>query len=277
MLWAAIRGVVRLFFTLVALGVGVLLAYFCYLKLPELSSNLETPFTPRTIVYASIFVGVVSFVAARMMIGKLLRPLAFVNGKPRGRGFIGALLGFVPAVAFIWVIVIALRTTGVVEQFQYMDEAVRSGEGEEKILAPWLARARKALESDVVASWLCKLDPFVQRGKESLSKLLISTQDGAAADELAASEATGSLLQNPKIRELLDDPEIVRLLSRGEHLALLQNEKVREAARSEKVKDALKKLEIEKAVENALYSEPADGAEPARRKPHRLRRGDLHR
>lgn len=279
MLVATVRGVVRLAFSLLALAAGVLVAYVVYERLPEYSATLDHPFTPRTLVYSSIGVGVATFFLVRVIVGKLLNPLAFSEGKPRGRGVVGALFGFVPASAIVWVIVVALRMTGAVEDLGHTDDSVRAEEGTLEKESPWLARLRAALKSNTVAQWMAKLDPFVDKGKEALSKLLISAQDMAVAERLGSnSKDMGQILADPKVRALLEDPEIINLLKRGEHVALMQNPKVQEASESLRMNERMAEMEVEEEVDRALYTKPEaeENAPRVRRKP-RLRFGNFGR
>ncbi len=279
MLFAMVRGVVRILFSLAALAAGVLVAYLVYERLPGYSATLDHPFTPKTIVYTAIGVGVAIFFMVRILIGKLLNPLAFVDGKPRGRGVVGALFGLVPAAAIVWVIVVALQMTGAVADLGHMDKSVRAEEGTLEKESPWLARLRAAMKSDTVAQWLARLDPFVDEGKEALSKLLISAQDAAVAEQLGGnSEDVGKILNDPKVRALLEDPEILNLLQRGEHVALMQNPKLRDAAESLQMKERVEEMEVEKEVERALYTQPENEEDTPRvRKKPRLRFGNFSR
>jgi uncharacterized membrane protein required for colicin V production len=277
MLIGTVRGVVRIVFSLAALVAGVLVAYLVYERLPGYSATLDHPFTPRTIVYTAIGVGVAMFFMVRVVIGKLLNPLAFVDGKPRGRGVVGALFGLVPAVAIVWIIVVALRMTGAVEDLGHMDKSVRAEEGTVEPESPWLARLRATMKSDTVVQWMARLDPFIDQGKEALSKLLISAQDAAVAEQLEGNSAdVGKVLNDPKVRALLEDPEIMNLLKRGEHVALMQNPKIRAAAESLQMNERVNEMEVEKEVDRALYTQPeAEETAPRVRKKPRLRFGNF--
>jgi len=279
MLVAMVRGVVRIFFSLVALAAGVLVAHLVYERLPGYSATLEHPFTPRTIVHTAIGVGVAIFFMTRVLIGRLLNPLAFSDGKPRGRGLPGALLSLVPAAALVWVLTVALRTSGVVADLGHMDQSVRAEEGTRERESPWAARLRAAMESDTVVRWMARVDPFVDQGQEALSKLLITAQDAAVAEEVGGSDpAVAEVLSDPRFTALLKDPEILNLLRRGEHVALMQNPKVLEASEALRLDERLDEIEVEKEVDRALYTEPEAEVEAprVRRKP-RLRFGNFSR
>lgn len=253
MLFGAIRGVVKLVFTLAALACGSVVAYMAYLKLPEFSSQLETPFTPRLLVYTCVGIGIATYIFSRIIIGKLFNPLALVNGKPRGGGIAGALFGFVPAAAMIWVIVSAVRVTGVVESFEHTRDEMKTADGSsgKSTDAPWLARLKRVMESDTVAGWMAHLDPFVQKGKESLAKLLISSQERSTAHQLSTDSDTSAILSNPKVIQLMRDPEIRKLLDRGEYITLMENDKVREAAESPELQNNLESLQVDRKIEAA--------------------------
>lgn len=251
MVFGAIRGVVKLIFTLAALACGSVVAYMAWLKLPEFSSQLETPFTPRMLAYACIAIGILTYIFSRIIIGKILNPLALINGKPRGGGLIGAVFGLVPAAALVWVIVTAVRVTGVVESFEHTREELKATGGTVSTDAPWLARLKNVMESDTIARWMAKLDPFVEKGKESLAKLLVSSQDRSTAHQLHTNSDTSKILSDPKVLALLKDPEIRKLIDRGEYLTLMENKKLREAVESPALQDSLQNLEIDKELENA--------------------------
>ena len=111
--FAFFRGVLRLCFAAVALGIGAGAAYYVYGQAPALISS------PRAILATSIVAGLLAFILSRYLIfNVLLRP---VLGKHRGAsGGIGALLSLIPAAFLIWVLATGFRLTGTVmamEQF----------------------------------------------------------------------------------------------------------------------------------------------------------------
>jgi uncharacterized membrane protein required for colicin V production len=246
MVFGAIKGVVKLVFTLISLAGATIVAYMAYMKLPEFSSQLETPFAPTTLVYASVGIGIVTYIFTRTLVGKLFNPLALVDGKPRGRGPLGAVFGLVPAIALVWVIATAVRVTGVAEGFeQIQKEADAAGTPQNTADAPWLAKLKRYMKTDTVAGWMAKIDPFVSQGKEAIGKLLISTQNRNATSQLQGNREAVNIVNNPKFLELMHDPEIKKLIDRGDFLTLMENPKIRAAVESDELRRDLENFDVD--------------------------------
>lgn len=258
------RGILRLVFATIALGIGAGAAYYVYGKAPSLISS------PRAILVVSILAGLVTFIAARYLIlNVLLRP---VLGKHRGAsGGLGALLSLLPAAFLIWVLATGFRLTGTVMAMEQFGNNVTVAEGEqihEGLLAHW----RRAMDSDQLARLLAKIDPFVQQGKAVLVGFLISTRDPAAPGQLAdADAAAAAIINSPVMQDLSNDPQIRRLIEEGEYVALLQHPKVRQASRESTLADHLEAIDVGGRLENSLYS-GGSGQQPRVRKriPTRL-------
>ena len=246
MVFGAVKGVVKLLFTLVSLAGATIIAYMAFMKLPEFSSQLETPFAPTTLVYASVGIGIVTYIFMRTLVGKIFNPLALVDGKPRGRGPLGAVFGLVPAVALVWVIAAAVRVTGVAEGFEQMQkEANSTGTSIKSGDAPWLAKLKRYMETDTVARWMAKIDPFISQGKEAIGKLLVSTQNRNATSQLQGNTEAVNIVNNPKFLELMRDPEIKTLIDRGDFLTLMENPKIRAAVESDELRGDLENFDVD--------------------------------
>ena len=262
--FAFVRGVLRLIFATVALGIGAGAAYYVYGQAPSMISS------PRAILATSIAAGLLVFVLARyLIIDLLLRPIL---GKHRGAsGGRGALLSLIPAALLVWVLATGFRLTGTVMEMEQFGNNVTVAEGEQ-IHQGWLAHWRRAMDNDDLARLLAKVDPFIQQGRAILVGFLISTRDQAAPGQLADADADAdAIINSPAMQDLSKDPEIRRLIESGEYIALLQHPKVRQATRESGLAERLKSIDIGGNLENALFS-GGSGEQPKVRKriPSRL-------
>lgn len=261
---AFLRGVLRIFFSTIALAIGAVAAYFSYENSTLFFSS------PRVILIISIVAGLLAYLIARhLILNILLRPFL---GKHRGfLGGIGALISIVPAAFIIWVLATGFRLTGTVMEMEQSGKNVTADEGEQ-VSDGWIAHWRRAMDNDALARLLAKVDPFVDKGKAALVQLLISTRDSSAPDELAESdEDAASIINSPTMRELRNDPQIRELIDQGEYIALLQHPEVRAATRDSNITERLKSIDIQGSLEKALYSEKSkDQPKVRKRIPTRL-------
>ncbi|MEM0895694.1 MAG: CvpA family protein [Verrucomicrobiota bacterium] len=263
MIIGAIRGIVRMFFGLAALAVAVVGAWFWYQRLPEVSAGMEEPLGPRVVAYSTLIVGVLAFIVARWFFGLIAKPFTFrEDGKPRGGGLFGALLGLIPAAGTVFAISMILRLVGTSESMAFVGDAVETEEGAPKPQPAWMERVQSIIESDPLANLLEKIDPFIDRGRAAISELLVSTKDETAEVELQADPRTNTLLNHPKVRELLDDPEIREILARGDYTQLFQNQKVAEAARAPELQSKLDDDPIGEVVDKSLFDESGRRKKP---------------
>lgn len=257
--FAFVRGVLRLVFACVALGIAALAAWFTYLNAPQFFER------PRVVLIVSIAAGLLTYILAhKLILGFLLRP---VLGKHRGfLGGIGALVSLVPAAFLIWLLATGFRLTGTVMEMEQFGENVTAEEGAE-IDQGWLAHWRQAMDNDALASLLAKIDPFVQQGKAAIVGLLISTRDGSAPYEIAEADAElAEVLTSPAMTELRSDPEIRKLIDGGQYIALLQHPKVRQVTRESGLTEKLNSIDIAGSVQKALYSTESEDRPKVRRR-----------
>ncbi|MFT4549520.1 MAG: hypothetical protein ACI9UA_001020 [Pseudoalteromonas tetraodonis] len=242
-----VRGVLRMIFGAIALAIGSIAAYFTYQNAPLFFER------PRVILIVSIVAGLVVYLLARKLIlGILLRPLL---GKHRGvMGGKGALVSIIPAAFLIWTLANGFRLSGTMMEMEQTEKNVTAAEGE-KIEDGWIAHLRGAMDNDWLASFLAKIDPFVERGKAALVQILISSKDEGAPDAIASYDKDAAeVIRHPAIQKLKSDPEIRQLIDNGEYVQLLQHPKVREAAKNNRITDKLKSIDIGATLEKALYS-----------------------
>jgi uncharacterized membrane protein required for colicin V production len=256
MVIGAARGVVRMFFGLGALVFALIVAYVWYQQMPEVSAGMEAPLSPRVVGYSTLFVGVLAFIVSRWIFGLLAKPFTYRNdGKPRGGGLLGALLGLIPAAGLIYVIAIVLRLVSTSESVAFIGDSVETAEGETKPEPAWMQQIRSVLNSDPLANLIAKIDPFIDRGAAVISELLVSFKDQSSAESMQMDPKLRQVFENPNFKNLLDDPEIQDILQRGDYGALLQNKKVAAAARAPELQTSLDPALIEERVDAALYDE----------------------
>ena len=224
---------------------------------------MEQPLSPRVVAYSTVIVGVLAFIVSRWLLGLLAKPFTFrADGKPRGGGLFGALLGLIPAAGLIYVIAVVLRLVGTSESMAFVGESVGTQEGEKKPQPMWMQRVQSILDSDPLADLLAKVDPFIDRGAAAVSELLVGAKDEVSATTIQSDPKLKNVLDHPEIRKLLADPEIQEILQRGDYSRLLQNAKISEAARAPGLRKNLDHDHIEKTVEEALYDESGKRKRP---------------
>jgi len=256
---AFVRGVLRLIFGTIALGIGAVAAYYVYLNAPDYIES------PRGILIAAITSGLVTYIAARyLIINVLLRP--FIGDKKGSVGKVGALVSLIPTTVLVLVLASGFRLTGTVMEMEQLGNTVTAENGEE-VENGWLAHWRQAMDNDRLARFLEKVDPFVEKGRAALVNLLISGRDKDASRELVAYDKdTEKIVDSPAMKKLQSDPEIRELVESGEYVQLLQHPKVRRAVRESDLGEHLKSIDIPGSLEKALYSEKSDSRPKVRKR-----------
>lgn len=200
MIIGAVRGIVRMFFGLAALAFAVVAAWFWYQRLPGLSATMEEPLGPRVVAYSTLIVGVLAYIVARWLFGLIAKPFTFrEDGRPRGGGLFGALLGLIPAAGTVFAIGIVLRLIGTSESVAFVGDAVETKEGAPKPQPAWMQKVQSIIDSDPLANLLEKIDPFIDRGSAAISELLVSAKDEESAATIQGDPEMSRLLDHPKI------------------------------------------------------------------------------
>ena len=249
---AFMRGVLRLIFGTVALGIGAVAAYFVYLNAPDYIDS------PRGILVASIASGLVIYIAARyLIINVLLRP--FIGDRKGSVGKVGALVSLIPAACLVFILASGFRLTGTVMEMEQIGNNLNAADGEE-MEDGWLAHWRKAMDNDWLAKLLEKIDPFVEKGQAALVNLLSSNRNESYDEE------TDMLVDSPAVRKLQEDPEIRELINEGNYVELMRHPKVREALEDADLADRIKSIDIPGRLEKALSSESSDDRPKVRKR-----------
>lgn len=228
-----------------------------FLRLPDLLISIVAGAILALIVYAAIStVGAILFRRTGDQNAGVVR-LVY--------GICGAVLGIFFGLFSVWLVVVAIRSTGAIASAE-----MRAPEPvAERSPGPRAARSRTPPnEPDAVIQSLAKLKNSIELGPlgetvkavdivpaqtyQTLGKVGTVASNPRSAERFLSYPGAKELTENTRIIALRDDPEIIDLIQRKRYLDLLQNRKLIEAMNDPELARQVKRFQFQEALDYAL-------------------------
>ena len=183
-------------------------------------------------------------------------------------GVTGGALGFFFGLFFLWIIVIGIRSLGVIGEAQLNagPPSVQSRAGrmriapnvrDESSLAFPLARLKKSIELGPVGDVVRQTDVLPSGIYQTLARVGEVFAKPERASRFLSYPGVMQLADNPKILALRADPEIIQMIQSGRLFDLLQDNRLIEAANDPALAAQLKKFDLRKALDYAAEAKAA--------------------
>ena len=257
----AVRQVVRLF----ALGAAYAVAFFGgRMLLP-----LLRPFLPAPDFFISIVAGAILALVVYAGI-TTLGAILFKRTGQQGAGIVrllygvcGAALGLFFGLFGVWLVVVAIRSTGAIANGDLRTHATVQHQP-----APLTTRPQPSPSAPAMAVSLAKLKNSIELGSlgeivravdvvpaqayQTLGNVGTVVSRPESALRFLSYPGAKELAENAKIVALRDDPEIIELIQQGRFLDLLQNPKLIEAMNDPALAAQVRRFDFQKALDYAL-------------------------
>lgn len=267
-------GVVRQTVRLVALACAYAVALFGgRLLLPLLRPLLRVPDLLLSLVAGAILA---------LVVYALINALGAILFKRTGQqdagmvrllyGLCGGVLGIFFGLFSVWLIVVAIRSTGAIASAEVRTStpapratAAVTEPLTEPLAAPpqpssnkppaivqSLAKLKNSIELGSLGEVVKAVDIVPAQTYQTLGKVGAMVANPRSAGRFLAYPGAKELTQNPKIIALRDDPEIIEMIQHQRYLELLQHPKLVEALNDPALAAQVKSFEFQKALDYAL-------------------------
>lgn len=187
-------------------------------------------------------------------------------------GLCGGVLGIFFGLFSVWLIVVAIRSTGAIANAEIrpptpaprastaltepLTEPLRvrpqPSPSNPPALVQSLAKLKNSIELGSLGEVVKAVDVVPARTYQTLGQVGTMVANPQSAGRFLAYPGAKELTQNPKIIALRDDPEIVELIQHQRYLELLQHPKLIEALNDPALVTQVKSFEFQKALDYAL-------------------------
>ncbi len=260
-----VRQLVRLLALAAAYGAGL---FGGRLLLPVLRPFLRVP---------DLFISLVAGAILALAVYAVISTLGAILFKRTGEqsaglvrlvyGICGALLGIFFGLFSVWLVVVAIRSTGAIANAEL--RAPEAAAPRSSSPAPLRsARPTPPHESAPMIQSLAKLKNSIELGRfgetvkavdvvpaqtyQTLGKVGTVASNPRNGERFLTFPGAKELTENPKIIALRDDPEIIELIQRQRYLELLQHPKLIEAMNDPTLTRQVKSFKFQEALDYAL-------------------------
>jgi len=242
-----------------------------FFKIPDIALSILAGAVLALVVYAVINgLGTILFRRTRQHDSAMVRLLY-------GAG--GAVLGFFFGAFLVWILVVGVRSTGAVADFQVREQSAASATGtraqaihavdirrrlfgesneESASLLTLLARLKNSLEMGAIGDVVKQTDVVPAKTYETLGKLGQVVSSPQNAERFLSFPGARELSEHPKIVALRNDPEISEMIAQGRFVDLLQNEKIIDAANDPALVEQLKKFDLQRALDYSIQENKSE-------------------
>ncbi|MBA3651318.1 MAG: hypothetical protein H0W66_07540 [Chthoniobacterales bacterium] len=260
-----VRQLVRLLALAAAYGAGL---FGGRLLLPVLRPFLRVP---------DLFISFVAGAILALAVYAVISTLGAILFKRTGQqsaglvrlvyGICGALLGIFFGLFSVWLVVVAIRSTGAIASAELRaPDAVASRPARPAPLrsarpnppndpAPMiqsLAKLKNSIELGRFGETVKAVDVVPAQTYQTLGKVGTVASSPRSAERFLTFPGAKELTENPKIITLRDDPEIIELIQRQRYLELLQHPKLIEAMNDPTLARQVKSFKFQEALDYAL-------------------------
>ncbi|MDQ3546141.1 MAG: CvpA family protein [Verrucomicrobiota bacterium] len=180
-------------------------------------------------------------------------------------GICGAVLGIFFGLFSVWLVVVAIRSTGAIASAEMPVPAPAAARSSGRPAAPprtppnesatviqSLAKLKNSIELGPLGETVKAVDVVPAQAYHTLGKVGTLASNPRSAERFLSYPGAQELTENPRIIALRDDPEIFELIQQQRYLELLQNPKLIEAMNDPELASQVKKFKFQEALDYAL-------------------------
>ncbi|MBA2434188.1 MAG: CvpA family protein [Verrucomicrobiota bacterium] len=228
-----------------------------FLRLPDFLISIAAGAILALIVYVAIStLGAILFKRTGEQSARVVR-LVY--------GICGAVLGIFFGLFSVWLVVVAIRSTGAIAsaEMRAPDPVEARSPGppaarprtlpnEPASMIQSLAKLKNSIELGPFGETVKAVDVVPAETYQILGKVGTLASNPRSAERFLSFPGARELTENPRIIALRDDPEIFELIQQQRYLELLQNPKLIEAMNDPALAAQVKRFEFQKALDYAL-------------------------
>lgn len=229
MLVGFVKGLVRMFFGLVALAAGGLAAYWGFQRGDAIAGYMIADPDPWMAGAVGAILGLAVFFTARAIFNMVARPTKVIDGKKKNSPGFGGLLGIVGGLAFAAFLISGIRYLGTVSELAWLKQSLAEEGKVTKLPQPPLVGLRNAIDSTTPGSMHRDFDFLNNTARAQLAKLRIMA-DNKYAISMATGDANAmKAIEQHDIRSFLNDrgnDKVGAYIEENKFSHLLANEKI---------------------------------------------------
>ncbi len=180
-------------------------------------------------------------------------------------GICGAVLGIFFGLFSVWLVVVAIRSTGAIASAEMrapppvaarspgpLTARPRASPNEPAGMIQSLAKLKNSIELGPLGETVKAVDVVPAQAYQTLGKVGTVASNPRSAERFLSYPGAQELTENPRIIALRDDPEIFEMIQQQRYLELLQNPKLIEAMNDPELARQVKKFKFQEALDYAL-------------------------
>ena len=243
--FAFAKGLVRMIFALIALGLGGLAAVWGYRNGEKIASNIVDKPEEWMSIGVAVIAGIGVFSFARAICRFLTSGFNdTAAAKKVGFGPPAGLAGLLMGAIFAYAAVAGVRYMGTISELRQMHAYMHTAEKDKKPLEPpTLSVLKQKIDESKPGKWVSQYDIINDETRAQIAKAFLVRPDPLRFEKLRFGGKSSELLSTVTF-----SPNLSTLAKEKKFPQLLNDKKVKETAGLDEVKKVLSEIDIEKTI-----------------------------
>ncbi len=244
-----VKGLVRMFFGLVALSAGLIAACWGFQRGGSIAGTVVSSPEPWMSGAVGVVLGLAVFFVARALFSVVSSPFAAKSGNGSS-GFFGGVLGFLMGAAATAFLFSGVRYLGTLDELDWIKTSVRDKGKITKSGQPPLARVKRLVDSTAVGQLHEQYDVLNNRARANLAKLTVLVDNKIAVTTAATHKPVRDAVLQEDINAMLKEQsaDLRSYIEERQYAHLLKAKPIREVARKPNAEVALKAIDVEQSL-----------------------------
>lgn len=238
-----VKGLVKMVFSLLALGLAVVAAYWGYQNGHDIAGNIVERPEPWMAVAVSVVAGIGVFSIAKSVLGFLTSGFNQTGTAQKiGFGPPAGIMGLLMGLFLVYAALSAVRYVGTVAELHRLDSLVTQ-KTPDAPARPFFIGLKEKIDASKPGRFHRKYDVLNDATRSTAAKLLVVRQDRVEFARLLLRDRTGAL---PALA--LPDNALLKLVEEKNFPTLLRDPALKKLAADPTVQAALEELDVEKSM-----------------------------
>ncbi|MEM9079639.1 MAG: hypothetical protein AAGC74_02990 [Verrucomicrobiota bacterium] len=204
-----VKGIIKTIISVFTLAVSLVAFYFGF----NLSPPYIEQFIPEAVSWMPLVAGSICALFAVALLQaffgllsgkkkkKKAEPISENSKKKKGSNPLAPLFGLTVGIMVLFTLLTGIRHFGTLSELDHLQTFTTEGPEKAGPIPP-LARLKQLLDSSPIAAFHERIDPFYDRAKENLAKLIILAQNRQLLAQVLTDEGNREALNTPEIKSI---------------------------------------------------------------------------
>jgi|GEM_PF-592589 len=257
------KGMIRMFFGLLAFTAGALIAYWGFQRGGTIAGYVISGADPWMSGAVGVILGLAVIFTARAIFGMVVKPTKVQEGKKQNMPAMGAVLGLILGLLLSWFSLSSIRYVGTLTDLQWVQNCLAEEGKITKVDKPALVKLRDLVDGTIPGQFHKEYDPLNHPVRAEIAKLRILTEHPYAITQVSVNNGVRRAFRQTDIRNFLENSQgLTAFIKESNFSHLLEADSVRNLSELPAAREAL----IGVNITSALGVEPVVEKTPKKEK-----------